>query len=162
MNDSSNICLSCGLCCDGSLVGFVDVNNEELPALKELMEIDEEQSHGFFLLPCDNLGCNGCTIYSDRPKQCRSFNCGLLNAVTNKDVAFDSAKTTIKEVKAKKEVILKKLLTLEIELQSKSFYFQMVELKKLLVSDNQQHQDILLDIDVLDQLITKEFGVSLT
>ena len=162
MNDPSNICLSCGLCCDGSLVGFVDIDNDELPALKELMSIDEEQGHGFFLLPCDNLGCDGCTIYSDRPKQCRSFNCGLLNAVTKKGVAIDSAKTTINEVKAKKEVILNKLSTLQIELKSKSFYFQVVELKKLLLTSNQKHQDILLDIDLLDQLITKEFGVSLS
>jgi len=45
---------------------------------------------------------------------------------------FDLAIETFNMVKQKKLAIEKKLATLPIELQSQSFYFKMVELKKLL------------------------------
>jgi hypothetical protein len=37
MNDSTNICLSSGLCCDGTLIGFVQLSDEEIPELRKLM-----------------------------------------------------------------------------------------------------------------------------
>ena len=46
MNDSLNICLSCGLCCDGTLIGHVQLNREELPALRELMDLEDENGNG--------------------------------------------------------------------------------------------------------------------
>ena len=52
MNDSLNICLSCGLCCDGTLIGYVKLGSKELPALRELLNIEEEGGKGFFLQPC--------------------------------------------------------------------------------------------------------------
>ena len=44
MNDSTNICLSCGLCCDGTLIGFVQLCEEEIPELSKLIEEKEECS----------------------------------------------------------------------------------------------------------------------
>ena len=66
MNDSSTICLSCGLCCNGTLIGFVQLNREEMSVLRELMEIENVNGKGIFLQPCNNY-CDGCTIYSKRP-----------------------------------------------------------------------------------------------
>lgn len=166
MNDSSNICLSCGLCCDGSLIGFVQLEHEELPVIRELMDIEEESDNGFFLQPCNNY-CDGCNIYSHRPKQCAAFKCGLLKSFEQKELDYDSAIETINVVKQQKISIEKKLAILQIELQSQSFYFKMAELKKLLQekksesSLTQNHLELISDIEKLDSLLSKKFGVSI-
>tara|TARA_B110000285_G_scaffold10813_1_gene10737 strand:+ start:9323 stop:9826 length:504 start_codon:yes stop_codon:yes gene_type:complete len=166
MNDSLNICLSCGLCCDGTLIGYVQLEPEELPTLRELMEIEDEKGNGFFLQPCDNY-CDGCNIYSKRPKQCDNFKCGLLNSVEQKELDFDSANETINAVKQKKNDIEKKLAVLQFELKSQSFHFKMVELKTLLQKKKteslltQNQLDLILDLEQLDRLLIQNFGVSL-
>jgi len=109
----------------------VQVEQDELPAVREVMTIEEENGIGFFLQPCQKY-CNGCTIYADRPSNCDKFNCGLLKSVQQEDLAFDEALKTIDEVKQKKRDIEKLVAALPFQLQSKSFYFQMVELKSSL------------------------------
>lgn len=101
MNDSQNLCLTCGMCCDGTLIGFVHLDQEELPELKKIMEIEEGTDDGFFLQPCQNY-CNGCTIYPQRPKQCDNFKCGLLKSFNKREINFDTATDIINVVKQKK------------------------------------------------------------
>ena len=112
MSDSSNICLPCGICCDGTLIGFVELENEEMPRLKKIMDIEEERDHCFFLQPCKKY-CNGCTIYSERPKQCGKFECGLLKSVENKELEFDTALDIIAKAKQLRVSIEKKLEDLD-------------------------------------------------
>jgi uncharacterized protein len=172
-NNSQNICLSCGLCCDGSLIGFVQLEPEEIPVLREILELEEEDGKGFFLQPCSKF-CDACTIYSQRPKSCDNFNCGLLKSVEQKELAFDAALEIIEEVKEKKLVIEKKLAILPFQLQSKSFYFKMVELKKKLVKKptiatknkaentlSQTQLALITDLKQLDSLLLERFGVTL-
>ena len=165
MSDPLNICLSCGLCCDGTLIGFVKLDSEELPGMREVMDIEDENGNGFFLQPCNSY-CDGCTIYSKRPKQCASFKCELLKSFEQKELNFDSAIEIINVVKQKKIAIEKKVAILQIELQSQSFYFKMVELKKLLQKNKsessltQNHIELLSDLEQLDSLISKNMGVS--
>jgi|GEM_PF-844599 len=166
MSDSLNICLSCGLCCDGTLIGHVQLSNEELPTLRGIMDIEDENNNGFFLQPC-NKYCDGCSIYSQRPKQCADFNCGLLKSVEQKELDFDSATAVIKKVKQKKNTIEKMLVTLNIELKSQSFYFKMIELKKLLQQTNleslltQNHIELISELEQLDTLMSDKFNISL-
>ena len=79
MSDSSNICLSCMLCCNGTTIGFVQLEENEITRVKKILEIEEVVGNGFILQPCKKLGCNGCTIYNDRPSQCVKFECKLLS-----------------------------------------------------------------------------------
>lgn len=166
MSESSNLCLSCGLCCDGTLIGFVELNHEELPALRKLMEIEDESNHGFFLQPC-NKYCNGCTIYADRPTRCESFKCKLLTSVEQMTLDSTAARERIFAVRQLKISIEQKLAILKVELNSPSFYFKMIELKKLFKkketasSLTRDQQALILDIDQLDQLLLKEFGITL-
>jgi len=167
MSDSSSICLSCLLCCNGTLIGFVQLEREEILPLKELLDIEEDSiGSGVFLHPCKKLCADGCTIYEQRPKQCRSFNCSLLKSVKQKDVAFDSAVEVINAVKEKKSAIEKQLAQLEIELKSPSFYFKMVELKKMLKrlqsaeTATPEHLALIENIDQIDILQSTTFGIS--
>ena len=167
MNDSSDICLSCGLCCDGTLIGFVQLESEEIPAIREIMDIENVNGKGFFLHPC-NKYCDGCTIYSQRPKQCASFKCGLLKSVEQKELDFDLAIKTISEVKQQKISLEKKLVLLDIKLQSPSFYFKMIELKKLIQkyeaesSLTQKHLELKSELELLNNLLESKFDLTLS
>ena len=166
MTEDANICLSCGLWCDGSLVGFVELDREEVPKLIELMDLEDVDGNGFFLQPCKKY-CDGCTIYPDRPKNCDKFNCGLLKSVENKEIEFDYAVERVQEVKKRKITIEKMIAQLKIELKSPSFYFKMVELKKVLQKAKVEsflmpiQEELSNELNELDSLILKEFGVSL-
>ena len=167
MSDLLNICLSCGLCCDGTLIGFVQLESEELSVVRELMVIEEVDENGFFYLPCKNLGCNGCKIYSQRPKQCGKFKCRVLKSIEKEELDFDSAVEIINVIQQKKIAIEKQLATLPFELQSESFYFKILELKKVLQKDqselslSQNTLKLISDIRELDKLLLKNFGLSL-
>jgi len=167
MSDSANLCLSCLLCCDGTLIGFVQLEREEILPLKALLDIEEDSDgSGIFLHPCKNLCTDGCTIYDDRPSQCRTFNCRLLKSVEQKEVTFDTAVEVIKEVKQRKRSIEKQLIHLNITLKSLSFYFKMVELKKYLKrlpteeSETSTYQKLILDFEQLDSLQSTTFGIT--
>jgi Fe-S-cluster containining protein len=166
MSDPTNICLSCGLCCDGTLIGFVQLESEELSPVSKLMEIEQTGENGMFFLPCNELGCNGCNIYSQRPKACRNFECGVLKSVEKNELTFDKATEVIDVVKKKKIAIEKQVATLQIELQSKSFHFKMLELKKLFRKDkselflSESHQELKLKLSELEKFLSKSFGVA--
>jgi hypothetical protein len=165
MSDTTNICLSCGICCDGTLIGFVQLVQEEIPRVKEFMEIEEEGGQGFFLHPCSKF-CGSCTIYADRPSNCDKFNCKLLKSVEQQEKEFDAAVELVEVVKQKKLALEKKLTILDIDLESPSFYFKMIELKKQLQKMQfedaltQGHLELSSNLNALDSLVHKEFGVS--
>jgi uncharacterized protein len=167
MNDSTNLCLSCGHCCEGTVIGFVQLDHEELPVLKELMEIEEASVGGFFLQPCSRY-CNGCTIYSQRPKHCASYKCGLLKSFEQNELDFDSAIKIVEEVRIKKIALEEKLGLLPFKLKSESFYFKMVELKQLFQKDNpelsltQNDLDLRADFKQLESLLLDKFDISLS
>ncbi|MBA9079608.1 hypothetical protein [Rufibacter quisquiliarum] len=148
------------------MIGFVQLGREELPVMREFMDVENTNGDGFFLQPCRNY-CDGCTIYPNRPKQCANFECGLLKSVEQKELDFDSAVEIVNVLRQKRIAIEKKGALLPFDLQSPSFYFRMQELKKLLQKNKpegpstQTHLDLLSDLQQLDTLLSKEFGVSL-
>ncbi len=167
MSDSTNLCLSCLQCCNGTLIGFVQLESDEIKKLNGLLAIEEDHNGaGVFLQPCNKLCADGCAIYEQRPKQCRSFNCGLLNSVEQKEIDFESAVEVINLVKQKRIGIEKKLEQLSIELKSESFYFKMVELKKVLKRMESEapltpnHLALATDLKQLGSILPSKFGIS--
>ncbi len=77
----TELCLACGLCCDGSLFGLVPLRDAEVAVARR---------HGLVLLhdrmlvqPCGALGSGArrpCAIHAERPASCRAFECRLLAA----------------------------------------------------------------------------------
>ncbi|MDG1160230.1 MAG: YkgJ family cysteine cluster protein [Flavobacteriales bacterium] len=166
MKDLSSICLSCGLCCDGTLIGFVHLDANEVPEVRKHMDIEEEQGHGFFLHPCKRY-CDGCTIYADRPKQCGLFKCGLLKSVEQEELQFNLALDAIAELKELKLSIEANLSSLRFELKSHSFYFRIVELKKRLLKLEQatdlssEHQLLVQSLQEFDTLLLEKFDLTI-
>jgi Fe-S-cluster containining protein len=76
----ARLCEACGLCCDASLFGRVDLELEEVESARQhrLPIVRERRA---FEQPCSALvtvasgGC--CAIYEDRPRACRRFECRL-------------------------------------------------------------------------------------
>ena len=163
MNDEDNICLACGICCDGTLIGFVEVEAAEFSRLKGVLEIEESDEIGFFLHPCEKF-CEKCTIYDQRPKQCGLFECKVLKSYEQNDLDFNSATQIIEEVIQKKQAIEKQLLELELVLKSGSFCFKMMELKNLFAKNKEEATDseknLLFHVDEINKLVMKHFGVS--
>ena len=167
MRESENICVSCGLCCDGTLIGFVQLDRDELPVLRELKEIEEVDGNGFFLQPCSNLGSEGCTIYAQRPTNCDKFNCHLITRVAKKELAFDAAIERLNVVRQKKEALEKQVTILPFQLKSQSFFFKILELNKLFADQkkgesslSKQQEAFLSDLDEFNRLVSDTFGVS--
>lgn len=165
-SNASTICLSCGLCCDGSLIGFVQLEKDELASVKQVMEIEEEGGTGFFLQPC-KMYCHGCTIYADRPKNCEKFNCGLLKSVQEDELSFRAALDIIEEVKQQKQQIESTLTKRSDQLESQSFYFKIVELKQALKKKKKARTltpsdlELIRRIAILDVLLSNKFGLTL-
>lgn len=167
MSDSLNICLPCGLCCDGTLIGHVQLENDELNSISQFKEIEEESGKGFFLQPCKNFCENACNIYPKRPKQCASFECGLLKSIDLKELSFTTALEIIEKVKQKRDLIENKIALLPFKLKSLSFHFKMAELKIYLQHKKSKEsitsQDILLinELKELNDLLEDKFDLKL-
>jgi hypothetical protein len=76
----SDLCLSCGLCCDGSLFerAYLHSDEKDLAKSLELIVLDEHSEKTGFRLPC-NLFKGCCSIYEQtRPYVCGAFKCKLL------------------------------------------------------------------------------------
>lgn len=81
-------CTQCGDCCSGA-PGYVWLNNEELAALAKRMSMDEETFEANYVMQVGirkslkefaNGDCvlldrekRVCTVYEDRPRQCRTW-----------------------------------------------------------------------------------------
>lgn len=166
MTESEHLCLSCGLCCDGTLIGFVELNDKEIPSVKKIMEVEDEQGNGFFLQPCKKF-CNKCTVYEQRPDNCIKFKCGLLLANEQNQISFNDASIAINEVKKLKELIDSKLKELSFKLKSPSFYFKMVELNKILINKqlnrtiSKMESDLKKTMDKLENVLQTNFKISM-
>ena len=83
----ANLCLECGLCCNGVIFADVELQPIEVQRLKfkvqSLATGGENGQPGVARLPqpCAALdGCR-CRIYAERPTYCRQFECLLLKNV---------------------------------------------------------------------------------
>jgi Fe-S-cluster containining protein len=85
--DSNNLCLECGLCCNGVIFADVQLQPSEVQCLKsKVQSLDfssSSRSAGITKLPQPCAAFDGCRcrIYSDRPTYCRQFECLLLKNV---------------------------------------------------------------------------------
>lgn len=111
---AEDICLGCGLCCDGTI--FADVklqpqdNAGELAARGLVIFSSRQVSRSdagsaasgasrecSFIQPCAAFRAGRCEIYAQRPKHCQDFECLLLKCVksgkTKKGVALGVIRT---------------------------------------------------------------------
>ena len=103
MNPSltDTLCTQCGLCCDGSLFGDVELaGRREATGLEILgVEIEDDGDREVLVQPCRALQGTRCSIYEHRPECCRTFECRLLRDVRRGAVSVDRAQALIAETR---------------------------------------------------------------
>jgi Fe-S-cluster containining protein len=114
---AEQLCLKCGLCCNGVLFKDVELQSGDNPArLKALgLELRRRRSHQAstagsassssrekvrLIQPCSALGSdNYCRCYQERPIRCRQFECALFKAVANDRVESAQALRVIQRAR---------------------------------------------------------------
>jgi Fe-S-cluster containining protein len=120
MNDAvSQLCPNCGLCCDSTLFADVELRaGDDAKRLAKLGLSLEKKGQGklAFAQPCACFDGKLCEIYGDRPKRCRTFECGLLKKVGADELSADAALKKIFETK----ILVKKVRALLCSLGEKN------------------------------------------
>jgi len=122
------ICVECGLCCDGTLYTDVVFSREKVfPDMeKELVRFpglewrtakhDPEPKWRLSLTPCQYLGVekeNCCSIYEDRPSICSAHDCWMLWEYNAGFKTYDYCINEIKRIKKLKKKLKKEGLSEE-------------------------------------------------
>lgn len=95
-NENSEICLACGLCCQGQIFTTVSLQPEEVESAKTWpvdLVMDDERPR--FRQPCGCYRKQRCTIYADRPKACVSYSCRVLEQLRDGSITNAEALETI-------------------------------------------------------------------
>jgi len=95
------LCRSCGLCCDGSLFGRVDLEPDEVSVRTRLRVLPSGKG---FEQPCSALESAGsdrcCTVYDERPRACRRFLCRLYDRHRRERGRLEGRLAVVRRVRA--------------------------------------------------------------
>ena len=91
-----NLCLECGLCCNGAMFAIVALQPGE--SAKALGALGLRVKRGIFTQPCSALDGLCCTIYEQRPVRCRLFECQQLQRIAAGELTESAALENIREV----------------------------------------------------------------
>jgi hypothetical protein len=99
-----SVCVGCGLCCDGTVLGHLAVADESdlgPPLLALGVEVIVEADPPVFALPCPAVVDGACAVHElHRPHACHQFQCTLAQAVASGSVSVDRARSVIAETVA--------------------------------------------------------------
>ena len=97
------LCLSCGLCCDGTLFGVVPLARDEVQlAERASLPIHRDEAKVGLKQPCGALVEGCCTIYAHRPKRCLSYRCQVLKRFASGESTNEATQLLI--ARAKREI----------------------------------------------------------
>lgn len=105
MTSEERLCLSCGLCCDGTLFDNVQLgptdDPQQLKALGLPVSVSRSQTPiTHFRQPCTALCADRtCLVYANRPRQCRTFECGVFRDALAGRIAVDTALRRVKHAR---------------------------------------------------------------
>lgn len=111
VNSGEQLCLACGLCCDGTLFDKVRLGpGDDAEKLKALgLPVAAARSGApitHFRQPCAALCADrSCRVYADRPGQCRTFECGVYKAVGAGAITFAVALRRVKQARRRADDI---------------------------------------------------------
>jgi hypothetical protein len=78
----AEICVGCGMCCDGTLYEHAKVSPGEEARMEAAgLELFETGGKTVFREPCPHSTCGRCAIYETRFRICRTYECALLQRV---------------------------------------------------------------------------------
>jgi hypothetical protein len=108
-DEISDLCVSCGMCCDGTLFGnaFVRDADDRKIADDLGMVTSEIKDKFFFKLPCHHFSAC-CTVYSERrPSTCSAFFCPPIKRHKHGDQTFPETQQQIRLLQDHRDKLLK-------------------------------------------------------
>jgi len=111
VNSGEQLCLACGLCCDGTLFDNVRLGPaDDANKLKALgLPVSTSRARTpltFFRQPCAALCADRtCRLYADRPVQCRTFECGVFMDAQAGRINFAAALRMVKTTRRRADHI---------------------------------------------------------
>ena len=115
---TDTLCTACGLCCDGTLLGDVELTGLAEAARLEVLglDVDDDEIGAELLpLPCAALCGTRCRIYAHRPKSCRQFECRLLQDVRRGRITVEQSLSEIARARAQVRLVETLLSQLETD-----------------------------------------------
>lgn len=111
--DEQQLCQKCGLCCNGTLFGFVRlVDADRLHTKSHFHDCVVRDNKSTFKQPCQYYKDNSCSIYTAwRPQACSIYVCKLLIRYRQKKISSAEAVNLIEKAVAQAEQVRKKLST---------------------------------------------------
>lgn len=172
LSSEKNICIHCGLCCDGTLFNWGNISSNEV--LDELFQTETIKADGnetiVFSQPCQFLKNCSCSIYNSetpkRPLVCSKFKCKLLNNYEANQISYSESIILIektKELALKNDKLIDEAFSKLKELStSKKIKFLK---NKLEVAENQaefrkKYGNILLNSYAFEHWKKKHFTVN--
>lgn len=111
MDLGEELCLACGLCCDGSLFDNVRLGEgDDADRLKSVgLPLKRSRAKApvtFFPQPCSALCADRrCRVYANRPTQCRSFECQVFKDAMAGKLELAAAARVVKQARRKADEV---------------------------------------------------------
>lgn len=155
------LCPHCGLCCESTLFADVELRaGDQAARLEELglTLVKKGKSKLAFAQPCACFDGKLCTIYPDRPKRCRLFECGLLKRVADGKLSSAAALKRIRAARkqADRVRVLLRLLGQQAEQMALTHRYAEAISAPVDLADEagaERHGELMLAVnDLMDQL----------
>ena len=164
-NSVEKLCPNCGLCCNGVLFADVELRKgDDAGRLAELgLALGMKGSKLAFVQPCSCFDGKLCGIYADRPRRCRTFECGLLKRVQDGELDADAALKTIAQTKRRVEklrVMLRQLGQTDERLAMTKRYAAAMSAPIDLSdheTDSERRGELILAVDELMRQLQRDF-----
>lgn len=158
-----NICVTCGMCCDGTLFLHASLNPGEKGNLPEKIEQNtfSEGEKDYFRLPCMYFA-GKCSIYGEkRADVCSSYRCQLLKDLSINKVQLKEALSIVSEAVEIRETIFNDYLNLSGEKEVLCFkqltgeLIKMIDSEKLDSRKKEKYELLLGRCNILEALLIK-------
>jgi hypothetical protein len=119
VRDGSDLCLRCGLCCDGTVFSDITIDDDEEEFVRSLELQPRRNADGRLVSPqpCSAFVDGCCSLYErGRPATCETYTCGLLRGYTEGSASLEDALGVVRLVRA-----LAHELADEMELPTRSY-----------------------------------------
>jgi uncharacterized protein len=109
-NDSSQFCLTCGLCCNGVLHAYTAIHPNEVELVRTLgLEVLPRKGALGFPQPCRLYQNQRCSNYLSRPSSCKDYRCALLQKYLAGELKAEVAAQIIQQSNALYATLLSQL-----------------------------------------------------
>jgi Fe-S-cluster containining protein len=89
---ATDLCLVCGLCCQGVVHSHTALDTSELDLARELsLRVDMFEDGLGFHLPCPQYQDDHCTAYQRRPLACVNYQCELLRRFLAGEISLEES-----------------------------------------------------------------------